>query len=63
MTVEQLITKLQELNPHDEVIIEINHDLSVPLKEESIVEDIVTPDYRLTTEDDVNSRRVITIRA
>ena len=62
MTVEQLIEKLQTLNLNDEVVIEVNHDDIVTLKEDRIVEDIMTSNYRLTDEEDENSRRVVTIR-
>ena len=62
MTVEQLIEKLQTLNLNDEVVIEVNHDDIVPLEEDRIVEDIMTSNYRLTDEEDENSRRVVTIR-
>ena len=63
MTVEQLIEKLRTLNPNDEVVIELNHDDIVPLKEDRIVEDIMTSNYRLTTEDYEDSKRVVIIRA
>ena len=63
MTVQQLIEKLQSLNPHDEVVIEVNHDDIVPLKEDRIVEDFMTHDHRLTTQEDVEARKVITLRA
>ena len=63
MTVEQLIEKLRTLNPNDEVVIELNHDDIVPLEEDRIVEDIITSNYRLTTEDYEDSRRVVTIRS
>ena len=63
MTVEQLIEKLKTLNPNDEVVIELNHDDIVPLEEDRIVEDIMTSNYRLTTEDYEDSRRVVTIRS
>tara|TARA_B100001029_G_C14834147_1_gene324665 strand:+ start:483 stop:674 length:192 start_codon:yes stop_codon:yes gene_type:complete len=63
MTVEQLIEKLRTLNPNDEVVIELNHDDIVPLKEDRIVEDIMTSNYRLTTEDYEDSKRVVMIRA
>ena len=62
MTVQQLIEKLQSLDPHNEVVIEVNHDDIVPLKEDRIVEDLVTPDYRLATQEDVDARKVITLR-
>ncbi len=63
MTVQQLIEKLQSLNPHDEVVIEVNHDDIVPLKADRIVEDFMTQDHRLTTQEDVEARKVITLRA
>jgi len=62
MTVQQLIEKLQSLDPHDEVVIEVNHDDIVPLKEDRIVEDFMTQDHRLTTQKDVEARKVITLR-
>jgi hypothetical protein len=62
MTVQQLIEKLQSLDPHDEVVIEVNHDDIVPLKEDRIVEDFMTQDHRLTTQEDVEARKVITLR-
>ena len=63
MTVEQLIEKLQSLNPKDEVLIEVDHDEIVTLKEERVVEDIVTPDLRLATQEDVDARKVVVLRA
>ena len=62
MTVQQLIEKLQSLDPHDEVVIEVNHDDIVTLKEDRIVEDFMTQDHRLTTQEDVEARKVITLR-
>ena len=62
MTVQQLIEKLQSLNPHDEVVIEVNHDDIVPLKADRIVEDFMTLDHRLATQEDVEARKVITLR-
>lgn len=63
MTVEQLIEKLQELNPNDEVLIEVDHDEIVSLKEDRVVEDLVTPDHRLTTQEDEDARKVVVLRA
>ena len=63
MTVQQLIEKLQSLDPHSDVVIEVNHDDIVPLKEDRIVEDFMTQDHRLTTQEDVEARKVITLRA
>ena len=63
MTVQQLIEKLQSLDPHDEVVIEVNHDLIVLLKEDRIVEDVITQDYRLATQEDVETRKVVVLRA
>ena len=63
MTVQQLIEKLQSLDPRDEVVIEVNHDLIVLLKEDRIVEDVITQDYRLATQEDVETRKVVVLRA
>ena len=63
MTVEQLIKKLQSLNPEDEVLIEVDHDELVSLKEDRVVEDLVTPDHRLATQEDLNARKVVLLRA
>jgi len=62
MTVQELIEKLQTLNPSDEVLIEVDHDEIVTLKEERIVEDLVTPDHRLATQEDMDARKVVIIR-
>ena len=62
MNVEQLIEKLKTFNPNDEVVIEVNHDDIVPLKEDRIVEDVITQDYRLATQEDLETRKVITLR-
>ena len=62
MTVQQLIEKLQSLDAHNEVVIEVNHDDIVQLKEDRIVEDFMTQDHRLTTQEDVEARKVITLR-
>ena len=63
MTVEQLIKKLQTLNPSDEVLIEVDHDEIVSLKEDRIEEDLVTPDHRLATQEDMDARKVVVLRA
>ena len=67
MTVEQLINRLQELNPQDEVLIEINHDELVSLREDNeITIELVTEHNRIAFEDeDVegNIRRAAVIRA
>jgi len=67
MTVEQLIEKLQSLNPHDEVLVEINHDELVSLREDNeITVELVTEHNRIAFEDeDVegNIRRAVVIRA
>ncbi len=67
MTVEQLINRLQELNPQDEVLIEINHDELVSLREDNeITIELVTEHNRIAFEDeDVegNIRRAVVIRA
>ena len=69
MTVEQLINKLQELNPHDEVLIEINHDELVDLRgDNEITVELVTQYNRITTSDCLieegdRVRRAVVIRA
>jgi hypothetical protein len=63
MTVEQLIEKLRTLNPTDEVLIEVDHDEIVTLKEDRIEEDLVTPDHRLATQEDMDARKVVLLRA
>ena len=67
MTVEQLINRLQELNPHDEVLVEINHDELISLREDNeITVELVTEHNRIAFEDeDVegNIRRAAVIRA
>ncbi len=62
MNVEQLIKKLQSLNPKDDVLIEVDHDEIVSLKEDRVVEDLVTPDHRLATQEDMDARKVVIIR-
>ena len=67
MTVEQLINRLQELNPQDEVLIEINHDELVSLREDNeITIELVTEHNRIAFEDEEaegNVRRAAVIRA
>ena len=62
MNVEQLIKKLQSLSPKDEVLIEVDHDEIISLKEERVVEDLVTPDLRLAMQEDLDARKVVIIR-
>ena len=63
MNVEQLIEKLQSLNPKDEVLIEVDHEEIIALKEERVVEDLVTPDHRLASREDLDARKVVLLRA
>ena len=67
MTVEQLIEKLKTLNPHDEVLIEINHDELVSLRGDSeITIELVTEHNRIAFEEEEeagNVRRAAVIRA
>jgi hypothetical protein len=62
MTVEQLIEKLQSLNPTDEVVIERNHDDIVPLRESNVEEERLTKDYYHASEEDIDAKRVVVIR-
>ena len=72
MTVEQLINKLKTLDPNNDVLIEVDHDEIVPLKENRVVEDLVTPDNRLSVassqwfrpgEVEEDARKVVVLRA
>ena len=66
MTVEQLIEKLKTLNPNDEVLIEINHDELVSLRDNEIETQMVTEHNRIAFEDEEavgNVRRAAVIRA
>lgn len=63
MTVQQLIEKLQTLNPEDDVLIEIDHDDIVPLEENRVIEDLITPDHGLATQEDMDARKVVLLRA
>ena len=62
MTVEQLINKLQTLNPKDDVLIEVDHDEIISLKEDRIEEELMTPDHRIATQEDMDARKVVLIR-
>ena len=62
MTVQQLIEKLQTLNPEDDVLIEVDHDDIVPLEEDRVIEDLMTPDHRLATQEDMDARKVVLLR-
>ena len=66
MTVQQLINKLQNLNPEDEVLIEFNHDELVSLRDDEIETQWVTKHNRIAFEDEEvegNVRRAAVIRA
>ena len=63
MTVQELIEKLQTLNPNDDVLIEVDHDEIVSLKEDRIEEELMTPDHRLATQEDMDARKVVLLRA
>ena len=64
MTVEQLIEKLKSLDPRDEVVIEVNHDLIVPLDAERVEEGKIPTDYyRALPDFDEGARKVIVLRA
>lgn len=62
MTVKQMIEKLQSLNPNDEIVIELNHDMIIPLHEKSVQEERLTSDYTHSSEEDTKTKRVVTIR-
>lgn len=64
MTVKQLIEKLQTLNPKDEVVIEIDHNEIISLKEERVEEGKITTDYyRALPDFDEGARKVVILRA
>ena len=64
MTVQQLIEKLQTLNPNDEVIIEENHGAFYPVKEERFYEEIITKNYYHASEEELDKGiNVVVIRA
>lgn len=63
MTVEQLIEKLKTLSPNDEVVIEVNHDKIIPLKEERVEEGKITTDYfRILPNFEEGARKVVVLR-
>ena len=62
MTVQELIEKLQSLSPNDDVLIEVDHDEIISLKEDRIEEELMTPDHRLATQEDMDARKVVLIR-
>tara|TARA_Y100000022_G_scaffold193948_1_gene197745 strand:- start:585 stop:773 length:189 start_codon:yes stop_codon:yes gene_type:complete len=61
MTVQELINKLQTLDPKSDVLIEVNHDDIVLLREERIDEEYFDRDNRLATEE-CDTRKVVLIR-
>ena len=64
MTVEQLIEKLQTLDPSVDVLIEVDHDELVSLKEERVIEDLVTlRDHRIASQEDLDTKKVVVLRA
>ena len=63
MTVQELINKLQSLDPRDEVVIEVNHDLIVPLDSERVEEGKITNYYRALPDFDEGARKVVVLRA
>jgi hypothetical protein len=61
MTVQELINKLQSLDPKSDVLIEVNHDDIVLLREERIDEEYFDRDNRLATEE-YDARKVVLLR-
>ena len=62
MTVQQLIEKLQTLDPNAEVIIEENHGEYYPIHEDRFYEERITEDYYYASEEDEGETMVV-IRA
>ena len=64
MTVQQLIEKLQTLNPNSEVVIEENHGEYYPVLEEKFYEEKLTKNYYHASEEDLEKGiDVVVIRA
>ena len=64
MTVKELITKLQSLNPDDEVVIEENHGEYYPVKEKRIHEEVIHKNYYHAYEEELDKGlKVVVIRA
>ena len=65
MTVQQLIEKLQSLNPNDEVIVEENHGEYYRVEEERIISEMMTEDDGFLNhafEEDTNGKMMVVIR-
>lgn len=62
MNVQELIEKLQSLNPTDDVLIEVDHDEIISLKADRIEEELMTPDHRLATQEDLDAKKVVLLR-
>ena len=61
MTVQELINKLQSLDPKADVLIEVNHDDIVSLSEKKIEVEYFDRNNRLATEE-YDARKVVLIR-
>ena len=61
MTVEQLIKKLQSLDPKADVLIEVDHDEIVSLNEKKIDVEYFDRNNRLATEE-YDARKVVLLK-
>ena len=63
MTVQELIEKLQTLNPNAEVVIEENHGEYYPVQEDRFYEEMITGDYYYASQEDKDAEMKVVIRA
>ena len=65
LTVEQFIEKLKTLDQKAEVLIEVNHDELIAIKDESRIgeEDVSLSYGRVTRGDEVKRKKVVLVRA
>ncbi len=63
MTVQELIEKLQTLNPNAEVVIEENHGEYYPVQEDRFYEEMITDDYYYASQEDKDAEMKVVIRA
>tara|TARA_R100000278_G_scaffold118135_1_gene98549 strand:- start:390 stop:578 length:189 start_codon:yes stop_codon:yes gene_type:complete len=61
MTVQELINKLQSLDPKADVLIEVNHDDIVSLSEKKIEVEYFDRNNRLATEE-YDARKVVLLK-
>tara|TARA_B100000902_G_C27241953_1_gene880497 strand:+ start:862 stop:1062 length:201 start_codon:yes stop_codon:yes gene_type:complete len=65
MTVQQLIEKLQSLNPDDQIIIEENHGVLYHISEKRITEEMIEEDggfLHHASEEDLVAKKMVVIQ-